>query len=145
MSVPRRGPNPDSRPDSAGALALAAMRWVAADPGRAAVTATPGAAPPAAARAGREPPAQGAPRVPGEPVRAGDFLPGFARPVPAPAAMAPPAHDELVEISIGTIQVRVDAPSVQTVAPPPAPGPAAAPPASAHTRSALARRALRRI
>lgn len=67
---------------------------------------------------------------------------------PPPAApVAPPAHDEIVEVSIGTIHVRVDAPPAQTVARP-APMPAGSVPgaaASRPARSALSRRALRRI
>ena len=65
---------------------------------------------------------------------------------PLPPQVAPPVRDEIVEVSIGAIHVRVDAPP-QTVARPaltPAAGsPAAAP--SRPARSALSRRALRRI
>jgi len=66
---------------------------------------------------------------------------------PAPVAPTSLPRDELVEISIGAIHVRVDAPAAQTVARTLAP-PAAAPRSTAPTttpRSALARRALRRI
>jgi len=60
---------------------------------------------------------------------------------------APLARDETVEISIGSIHVRVDAPPAQTIARPAMPPPVnntprvGAPPG----RSALSRRALRRI
>jgi hypothetical protein len=64
-----------------------------------------------------------------------------------PALVAPPIHDEVVEVSIGAIHVRVDAPQAQTFA-----RPALTPAASAHgaattrlVRSPLSRRALRRI
>ena len=67
-----------------------------------------------------------------------------ARPTPAtpPVPVAPLARDKVVEVSIGAIHVRVDAPAAQTVA-----RPAATPRAAAATppRSALSRRALRRI
>jgi hypothetical protein len=76
-------------------------------------------------------------RDPAEPVRAGEPL--HARAVPA-------AQDETVEISIGAIHVRVDAPAVQTVARPAVMPAASAPPVGAFPpRSALSRRALRRI
>jgi hypothetical protein len=67
--------------------------------------------------------------------------------VPAPITPAPMPRDEPIEISIGAIHLRVEAPTAQTVARSPAP-PASAPRAPAPTtppRSALARRALRRI
>ena len=60
---------------------------------------------------------------------------------------APPVRDEVVEVSIGAIHVRVDAPAAQTVARP-ASTPAAAVPGAARprpARSGLSRRALRRI
>jgi hypothetical protein len=60
---------------------------------------------------------------------------------------APPARDEVVEVSIGEIHVRVDAPPAQTVARP-ASTPAAGVPGATrprHARSGLSRRALRRI
>ena len=70
-------------------------------------------------------------------------------PLATPAVpVTPSARDELVEISIGAIHVRVDAPAAQTLARPPATPPAAAPrtaAASTSQRSALSRRALRRI
>jgi hypothetical protein len=81
--------------------------------------------------------------------------PIVAHAVPMPAArltpslptpVAPVARDEVVEVSIGAIHVRVDAPQVQTVARPSASPPALARRATAsQTRSALSRRALRRI
>jgi hypothetical protein len=62
----------------------------------------------------------------------------------ASATRRPATHDETVEISIGAIHLRVDAPPPQTVAqtlaPPPRP-PADRPP----PRSSLTRRALRRL
>ena len=68
-----------------------------------------------------------------------------------PAALlpqtAPPVRDEVVEVSIGAIHVRVDAPPAQTVARP-ASTPAAGAPVAATARparSGLSRRALRRI
>lgn len=67
--------------------------------------------------------------------------------MPTPGAPTPLPRDELVEISIGAIHLRVDAPPVQTLTRSPVPK-AAAPRSSAPTttpRSALARRALRRI
>jgi hypothetical protein len=81
--------------------------------------------------------------------------PIVAHAVPMPAArltqslptpLAPVARDEVVEVSIGAIHVRVDAPQLQTVARPSAspPGPARRATAS-QARSALSRRALRRI
>ncbi|HMF98497.1 MAG TPA: hypothetical protein VKE96_29560 [Vicinamibacterales bacterium] len=59
----------------------------------------------------------------------------------------PPAHDEIVEISIGSIHVRVDAPPAQTIARPAMTRPVTnTPRADARPgRSALSRRALRRI
>lgn len=73
--------------------------------------------------------------------------PATPMPVPAPFAPTPLPRDELVEISIGAIHLRVDAPATQTLARSLAP-PAAAPHSTAPAttpRSALARRALRRI
>lgn len=65
----------------------------------------------------------------------------------APPSVQPMVRDERVEISIGAIHVRVDAPPAQTIArpasSPPGAAPLAAPPAS--QRSALSRRPLRRI
>jgi hypothetical protein len=65
----------------------------------------------------------------------------------APAPLPRLAGDEVVEVSIGAIHVRVDAPPAQTIARP-ALTPAAGTPGAAATRparSALSRRALRRI
>jgi hypothetical protein len=65
----------------------------------------------------------------------------------APAPLPRLARDEVVEVSIGAIHVRVDAPPAQTIARP-ALTPAAGTPGAATTRparSALSRRALRRI
>jgi hypothetical protein len=80
-------------------------------------------------------------------VRTSPPIDALARPV-VPAAMAPrhDAHAEVVEVSIGAIHVRVDAPAVQTRAPQPPPAAPARPPADrASARSGLARRALRRL
>ena len=80
---------------------------------------------------------------------AGKSLPIRASLVP-PARLppaAPPVRDEVVEVSIGAIHVRVDAPPAQTVARPtvtPAAGASGAA-ATRPARSALSRRALRRI
>lgn len=65
-----------------------------------------------------------------------------------PMPVAPPVRDEVVEVSIGAIHVRVDAPALQTVAGPAVTSPATAAPRAGSTtlpRSALSRRALRRI
>ena len=80
--------------------------------------------------------------APALPMRPARDIP--ARP-PVPAASL--TGDEVVEISIGAIHVRVDAPAAQVVTQPVAPPPAAAPRAAAAppSRSALSRRALRRI
>lgn len=64
--------------------------------------------------------------------------------------VVPPARHEAVEISISTIHVRVDAPPVTTVARPAAPsavepGPVRVAAGPSSSRSALSRRALRRI
>jgi hypothetical protein len=83
-----------------------------------------------------------------EPVVAGALPVHPARPTaPAPRPVAPLAHDEIVEISIGAIHVRVDAPAAHTLARSPATRPADAPRGLPvpPPRSALARRALRRI
>jgi hypothetical protein len=70
---------------------------------------------------------------------------------PAPASpqmpVVPGDRDEVVEVSIGAIHVRVDAPVAQTIARPAAAPPAAArrTPTSPSQRSGLSRRALRRI
>jgi hypothetical protein len=70
-----------------------------------------------------------------------------ARIAPAPVPVPASTREDIVEVSIGAIHVRVDAPLAQTVA-----RPAATPNASAQraagttsARSALSRRALRRI
>jgi len=84
-----------------------------------------------------------------EPVAAPALPIQSARPTPAapPVPVTPLARDEVVEISIGAIHVRVDAPAAQTVARPAATPPVAAPRVAPATpqRSALSRRALRRI
>jgi len=79
-----------------------------------------------------------------EPIRPPELLIRSARPTLAtpPTPVAPFARDEVVEISIGAIHVRVDAPAAQTVARPPATTTRAA---AMPPRSALSRRPLRRI
>lgn len=66
--------------------------------------------------------------------------------IPTAPVSPPVARDEIFEVSIGAIHVRVDAPAVQTVPAPQAPpaGPSRAS-AARPQRSALSRRALRRI
>jgi hypothetical protein len=74
------------------------------------------------------------------------FRASLVPPAPLPPA-ARPVRDDVVEVSIGAIHVRVDAPPAQTVARP-ALTPAASAPGAARpgpARSALSRRALRRI
>lgn len=125
----------------------AVLQWVAADPAAAAAP----VAPPSAARgkAAVASPHRAEPLVervaspapvalePARPAMSHAVHPAAAEPFAAP----PARRDDIVDISIGTIQVRVDAPPAQTVALPQAPAvPAATPP-----RSALARRSLRRI
>jgi len=75
------------------------------------------------------------------PIRASLVTPATVHPV------APSIRDEVVQVSIGAIHVRVDAPPAQTVARPAATPAASAPGAapSRPARSALSRRALRRI
>ncbi|WP_338761612.1 hypothetical protein [Massilia sp. METH4] len=115
------------------ALIQAALDWVAAGPQDASDT---GPAHPAPLRAGQEQPAP----VPAGPRRAE----GISPPAAASADVLQGAlHDETVEISIGTIQVRVDAPAVQAAAAPAVPAPPAG--ISGPTRGALARRSLRRF
>ncbi|QBE66501.1 hypothetical protein [Pseudoduganella lutea] len=125
----------------------AVLQWVAADP--------------AAAPVAPAPAARGKATV-ASPHRAEPLVERTASPAPGPVALeparppmihalhpaatepfaVPPARrDDIVDISIGTIQVRVDAPAAQTVALPQAPAaPVATPP-----RSGLARRSLRRL
>jgi hypothetical protein len=87
-------------------------------------------------------------REAGDPIDVHAVPKSSARPTPAlPTAVLPSARDEVVEVSIGAIHVRVDAPQVQTVTRPAASPPAPARRATAEStaRSALSRRALRRI
>ena len=78
-------------------------------------------------------------RVPIEPAAALD------RAAPPPTVDARPLpHDEVIEVSIGAIHVRVDAPAPPAAAPAP-PAPRAHVPASRPARDGLRRRALRRI
>jgi hypothetical protein len=148
---------PDAKASPAHELVRAAMRWVAADPQQ---------APTLAERARQE---ERASSLPGATVVEVLTLPpahvdltelesrSFAIPADACArAITPvgstllerPAHSERLEISIGAIHLRVDAPAPQTTARTPAvpPTPTRSPQAAtASSRSALARRALRRI
>ena len=85
-------------------------------------------------------------------LNAGEPMPVLVLPARSPrvAAAVPPApfaRDEVVEVSIGSIHVRVDAPAAQTVARSAATSPAAARRAATETsqRGGLSRRALRRI
>jgi hypothetical protein len=55
------------------------------------------------------------------------------------------AHDEIIEVSIGAIHLRVDAPAVQMRPPPASPSPTRASTVSPYSRDGLRRRALRRI
>jgi hypothetical protein len=145
------------------ALVRAAMRWVAADPQQAthpperAIPRDP--VPSIAAKTdgavvGRSPHDTaveldtGHPRA--FPARQLEVAQASA-PRPAIAAMpmastAPPdVRDEVVDISIGAIHVRVDAPSPQTVAGTSPPAAASRPAAPAPARCGLSRRAMRRI
>lgn len=168
--IPSVAPAAPVPPPQAHALVRAAMQWVAADPQQAspepwasaprerfvapteparphAVISTPVAkaeagpqsAPPAQVQPLAHPlaPGEDTPRRPGTP----------ATPLAAPVTASPSPRDELFEISIGAIHLRVEAPTPQTVARVPPP-PSAAQRAAGPTitpRSALSRRALRRI
>jgi hypothetical protein len=160
---------PSSGPPVREALVRAAMRWVAADPQASLqpVDAAAGlSAPPVIVqessvvrRAPRPGPAveqktQSSPPAEAHaPVRTFDgprAVPSrsTAEATRVPAIAAPTVRDEHVEISIGAIHVRVDAPASQTLArvpvspPPTTRSPSASP---GPVRSGLARRALRRI
>jgi hypothetical protein len=157
-----------SKPDLGARLVRATVRWIAEDTstiGNVPVTKpslpTPGddarvvtAAP---ARDGdREPPSIVTQTVVAAKTIAREPAPQVRPPVERARADEPPqspqsqaaltAQDETVEISIGAIHVRVDAPPAQTVARPAATPAANTPRAGAlPPRSALSRRALRRI
>jgi hypothetical protein len=162
------------KPDRGQALIKAAMRWVAADPPtlpRPAQTVTPletrsamgdrarvdaidqPVAPPEFAAtidtaSTNTTPEPALPKVieARAPVEVGPVPIRRTPPVPPPASTPPLVRDELVEVSIGAIHVRVDAPAAQTVARPAAsPAPVTRRATSAKARSALSRRALRRI
>ena len=156
----RQALTPESPAALGQVLVRAALQWVAADPQQ------PPSDPPAQRRQeAREPPIDPARAVAmpaassfvhaetrspsADPLAATPPRPDrFVRPVTAVAAVPAPAErDERVEISIGAIHLRVDAPAAQTVARTPAPPPAAARPAPAPTapRSALSRRTLHTI
>lgn len=138
----------------------AAMRWVAADPAQRSVDAeiraqaphsTELADLPASALDGNGQQAPGASDAPGEaphtadstvrlaPAHAAVLARADSRPEPTPAG-----REEVIEVSIGAIHVRVDAPAEQTQR---SPASLTAPSAAVATepRSTLSRRALRRI
>ena len=172
----REAPPPAPReapPQLADAVVRAAMRWVATDPQtRPQVRAVeqPGPGPtPAASTEGMPPrPAPEAPtREEPPPVADAAAPPALSPRTPGPAPselteiaaraiepvprlpIAPRAAErggEILEVSIGAIHVRVDAPAAQTVARPAA-APAAPQRTAVHSsrRGALSRRALRRI
>jgi hypothetical protein len=148
---------PDAKASATHELVRAALRWVAADPRH---------APAVPERAWQEEPASSLPAamvaevLTPPPARVdltelesrSPAIPDYASARPVTPVGSPvlerTAHGERVEISIGAIHLRVDAPAPQTTArtpaasPPPARSPQAA---TASMRSALARRALRRI
>jgi hypothetical protein len=148
---------------TAHSLVRTAMQWVAAgpqetraklpaviDPPVATISPEPASRDPDAIREQRPPesdefPERSAGRLAPPPVAARPLTtpPASLRPDPPTGASL---RDDTVEISIGAIHVRVDAPATQIVArtPPPPPAPRAANPPRAD-RSALSRRALRRI
>src|SRR5262249_5839412 len=163
-TTPRVRSDARSTPDLSARLVRAAVRWIAADTSGAGSVSlrAPSAAP---AREDARPiptavpdnvreatpiatpmvvEATAAPREPAHvppPVEA-------ARAVePRQVHTAPVARDETVEISIGSIHVRVDAPPAQTIARPAMPSPVNNPSrvGGLPERSALSRRALRRI
>jgi hypothetical protein len=164
------------KPDPGQALVKAAMRWVAADaqnvrtpahvvtppdpplaigdhvraeatdrrPQRLELPTIEVAPPPTTTTSGPAPSKAVEVRVPAE------VLPVPNRrtpPAPTLAPQPPLARDEVIEVSIGAINVRVDAPAAQTVARPaaPAPAPVTRRATSPIARSALSRRSLRRI
>lgn len=161
----------DARPlsdsqDLGQAMVHAALRWVMADgdsPGALTAVALESAPPnpvqastnnitapvrPAASQPGAEPMTGVTTRLPEAPIplrvapirhpESTDRLPH--RPS---GTRQPPAKEEVVEVSIGAIHLRVDAPPPQTVVQAPAPSPR--PPPDRPPRSTLSRRALRRL
>lgn len=164
------GPRPqESAPDPGQAMVHAALRWVAADvqslSASTEIALTPEPTPPIPAQeltthkitpatrpsvsAPEAGPAPGATTLPPEaltPLRVAPIrhLEPIDQPSPwASGTRRPASHDETVEITIGAIHLRVDAPPSQTVVQAPAPPPR--PPVDRPPRSALSRRALRRI
>lgn len=139
-------PEPESTPAAQPfhTLVQAAMQWVAADPAVAVdagpvMVQQPRAADEPARTSRTSPPVEVTAQI--RPVR--ELMQAMARPVP-PAPItgdAPSANGEVLDISIGTIQVHVDGPAAQTVALPQPP----AAPAPKPERNGLARRSLRRI
>ncbi len=154
----------DEAPDLGQAMVRAAMRWVAADAVAQQVGASVAHAPahtreviaprevdatPRRQRLGDDLPSQrighteAASVVPDATARPATTTPAMI-PV-APLSPAPVARNEIVEVSIGAIHVRVDAPAVQAVQSPQAPPAAPRATVARPQRSALSRRALRRI
>jgi hypothetical protein len=144
------------------AVVHAALTWVAADPRMRAMPGT-------SAQEDPPPPAAFEPSTPAQPAEdaseeiehlapahadAPDTLPA-QRPRNATRATserrarsstpAAPPREEVIEISIGAIHLRVDAPAPQTIVAAPAPAPAAAPVRAPTPRSPLSRRALYRL
>jgi len=128
----------------------AALQWIAADPlperapARRAASTTRASLVRAQERDDGDAEANASPPVarlasPAQPVA------GERERVRAVAAASLHAHDEVTEISIGAIHLRVDAPAAQTVVHAPAPSPATLRAPAASARLSLARRALRRI
>lgn len=155
--VPAAGParaQASTPATSAGHTAIqAALHWVAADPALAPAPAarspvpapavTPSAAAPAyvtpAAAPARAPQPVATPARPAMAAVFPSFSPSVSPSLSPP--LSPPLRDEPVDITIGAIHVRVDAPAVQASTAPRAPAVAEARP----VRSGLARRALRRL
>jgi hypothetical protein len=135
-------PQPDPPPGDS--RVRAALRWIAADtlqkrtPARGAASTTTTASLDRVAEANPTPPGARL-ASPAQPVV------GERQSVQAVAAALLHARDEVTEISIGAIHLRVDAPAAQTVARAAAPNPATSRAPASSARSSLARRALRRI
>ncbi len=169
-SAPVSSPRPQAAaPDPGQAMVHAALRWVTADVGSPGalteIALTPEPTPPIPAQeltthkiTPATMPSVSAPEA--QPVAGATALLPEAltrlrvapirhlEPIDQPSPWAigtrrPASHDETVEITIGAIHLRVDAPPPQTVVQ--APVPTSRPPADRPPRSALTRRALRRI
>jgi hypothetical protein len=143
-------PGTASQDASRSRMIRAAVEWVAADPHN--IGTMPGAEARASpgARADSGPVAIEATQTPGSPtdMTPAQIVRGAPSPTP-PASRARPASiaEDVVEISIGAIHVRVDAPAPSTTAriAPQEGAPSRPSPARPTTHSALSRRALRRI